>query len=395
MNRILMNGTYPVLEFEAGDVRAFASGNGTILDADRLPVFFVRSGKIDVRESVINEWWRRRAIPRTRDGIKRVLEANDLESTDELLSDSYGLSLSDQYWVKSADSAAAWEHINFFKNPFDERLGKALFDASSSSLITSRDRETPDATSAGDLPKRWVIDEDGSRLLIKGGRTGQEPVNELIASKLCAALGIEHVPYKVRKLDNRQVSVCKEMLLPNEELISAWDVIAATKRSNNDSLYQHWLHSAERLGVDGAAVKLPTHDWILADFIVRNTDRHWNNFGLIRNVDTLEVRPSPLYDSGESLWNRDFDVQHGDFLARPFFIGGKAQYTAMRQLKLIDDWDKHDLSKAEGWVAEVPELLQKYTHLSEGRIDAVVAGVEKQIEALSAVRDHVFRSLRD
>lgn len=39
-------------------------------------------------------------------------------------------------------------------------------------------------TSAGDLPKRWIIGENGVRSLIKAGRTRQESDNERIAYRI-------------------------------------------------------------------------------------------------------------------------------------------------------------------------------------------------------------------
>ena len=38
------------------------------------------------------------------------------------------------------------------------------------------------------------------------------------------------------------------------------------------------------------------------DYIIANEDRHFNNFGVIRNAETLEwLGFAPIYDSGSSL----------------------------------------------------------------------------------------------
>ena len=163
----------------------------------------------DLRES-IDAWWRRRAIPPTRDGIRGILDSMGIRSAVELLNRSHGLSLSDQYWVKPESSDLEWDTVNFFTNPFDEELGRTLLTARSSSHRFSLN--APDASTGGDLPKRWTIAGDGTRILIKAGRTGQEPVNELIASDLCSRLGIPAVRYNLGEYDNRPVSTCPEML---------------------------------------------------------------------------------------------------------------------------------------------------------------------------------------
>ena len=43
---------------------------------------------------------------------------------------------------------------------------------------------------------------------------------------------------------------------------------------------------------------------IITDYIMRNTDRHWNNFGLLRNPKTLKYfKAMPLFDYGDSLYH--------------------------------------------------------------------------------------------
>ena len=50
------------------------------------------------------------------------------------------------------------------------------------------------------------------------------------------------------------------------------------------------LRSASDIGRDGRlAARGPAH---------AQTDRHYNNFGLIRDVETMQVRPAPLFDTG-------------------------------------------------------------------------------------------------
>lgn len=50
----------------------------------------------------------------------------DIQSSVELLERCFGLSLSDQYWIKEVDSDIHWEDINFFNNDFSEDMGKLL-----------------------------------------------------------------------------------------------------------------------------------------------------------------------------------------------------------------------------------------------------------------------------
>ena len=166
-----------------------------------------------------------------------------------------------------------WKDINFFDNPFDEALGEILLTSYSSSHDISLN--APDVSTGGDLPKRWTIDKaTGSRLLVKSGRTGQEPMNEVIASKLCSRLGVPSVRYSLARSDNRLVCTCADMLSNHEELVSAWQVLQSVKTVNGLNTHDQWIRAAIGFGADGRAVRDATDDWLVIDYLMRNTDRH-------------------------------------------------------------------------------------------------------------------------
>lgn len=154
--KLIMCGDHPVLAFEYDPESGRACSSGEVLDPDRLPLEFTTHGKSALYAKRIDEWWRSRAIPSTRDGIRRVLESLGAASTGELLDRTYGLSLSDQYWVRREDDPAEWKDVNFFDNPFDEALGEILLTSYSSSHDINLN--VPDVSTGGDLPKRWTID---------------------------------------------------------------------------------------------------------------------------------------------------------------------------------------------------------------------------------------------
>ena len=124
--KLIMCRNHPVLAFEYDPESGRACSSGEVLDPMRLPLEFTTHGKSALYAKRIDEWWKSRAIPSTRDGIRRVLESLGAASTGELLDRTYGLSLSDQYWVRREDDPVEWKGINFFDNPFDETLGEIL-----------------------------------------------------------------------------------------------------------------------------------------------------------------------------------------------------------------------------------------------------------------------------
>lgn len=290
--KLIMCGDHPVLAFEYEPASGRACSSGEVLDPRRLPLEFTTHGKSALYARRIDEWWKSRAIPSTRDGIRRVLDSLGASSTGELLDRTYGLSLSDQYWVKREDDPVEWKDVNFFDNPFDEALGEILLTSYSSSHDISLN--APDVSTGGDLPKRWTINKNtGRRLLVKSGRTGQEPMNEVIASKLCARLGVPAVPYSLARSGNRLVCTCEDMLTSHEELVSAWQVLQSIKTTNGLNSHDQWIHAAAGCGADERAVRDATDDWLVVNYLMRNTDRHYNNFGLIRDIETLEGPSGP------------------------------------------------------------------------------------------------------
>lgn len=381
-SRLIMCAARPVLLFDYDETRREAVGTGRVIDAARLPRELIDKGRPAVSARRINAWWRHRAVPPTRDGIGRTLASMGLNSTLDMLDLSRGLSLSDCYWVKDADDPVQWSAVNFFDNPFDEQLGIALLVSSASSRPLTFD--VPDSSTGGDLPKRWMIDASGARVLVKGGRTGQEPVNEVIATGLCRRLGINGVEYHLSTWDNRPVSLCSTMLEAGEELVSAWQVMESMERSNSLSARDQWLADTAEFGCDPAAAGDATDDWLLVDWLMRNTDRHYNNFGLIRDTETLAVRPAPLFDTGASLWCGEITVDGRDYAAKPFYATSRKP-TARRQLALIRDWSRFDLSALRDWPEDAAAQLEAQGFLSPTRIAAIRDALHGKILAALAV----------
>ena len=323
--------------------------------------------------------------PATRDGIRRVLESLGAASTGELLDLTYGLSLSDQYWVRREDDPAEWKDVNFFDNSFDEALGEILLTSYSSSHDISLN--VPDVSTGGDLPKRWTIDRaTGRRLLVKSGRTGQEPMNEVIASRLCMRLGVPAVRYSLARNGNRLVSTCADMLSNHEELVSAWQVLQSARTVNGLNSHDQWIRAAVGFGADERAVCGATDDWLVVDYLMRNTDRHYNNFGLIRDIETLEIRPAPIYDTGASLWSGELDVDGRDWFAKPFYTAtGKP--SALRQLRLVEDWSRFDLDALSDWPDEVAHELSRMRMFAPERLDAIRVQLVKRIGMLRRISE--------
>lgn len=341
----------------------------------------VKKGKVD--RGALNEWWTDRSIPASRSGIREALETLDIASTKMLLIRCFGLSLSDQYWICPEKSELTWDKVNFFKNSFSDDIGDVLFGANKKA--DAFDFSSPDNTSDGNLKKRWkIIDE--KRCLVKGGSNPfrQQPFNEVIATEIMKRLDIPHVPYTVMWNKGAPYCVCEDSVNENTELVPAWRIIQTQKKDNNISVYQHFLNCCEGLEISGVVPFLDR--MIVLDYIIANEDRHLNNFGALRDAETLEwIGMAPVYDSGSSLGYDKLAAQirsERDITCKPF----KKHHE--EQLKLVSsfEWiDFEKLSDVREIIIEILSTDDALDYMDDARTRAIADSVDKRIRCLEQI----------
>ena len=321
-----------------------------IIDKLRLPIGTVApDGKL--HKKMLNAWWYNRRIPLSRDGLKNHLENEPFLTPEVLQMKSWGLSLSDHYWMKPVNEDLEWDKINFFDNDFSEDVGNLLF---GENMGASLDLISPDNTSDGWLKKKWKI-VDGERVLVKAGSAPahQEPYNEAIATLLMENLEISHTPYHVIMEGMYPYSVCANFVTKDTELVSAWYVMQSFKKPNHVSVYEHYIHCCESLGVWDAREEV--NKMIVVDYLMANEDRHQNNFGLLRDVKTLKfIGVAPIFDTGTALWFNQFTHIMGSLAhieCKPF------KNNHEDQLKLVTNFNWLDFNKLDDIAMEIKELL--------------------------------------
>ncbi|MDR1712700.1 MAG: hypothetical protein LBR39_00865 [Coriobacteriales bacterium] len=333
------------------------------------------------QRGLLNKWWLGRSIPASRSGLREALERLNVSSTGVLLLKCLGLSLSDQYWVRSCNKPLKWADINFFDNEFSSDVGNALFGRKSQS--PQIDLVSPDNTSDGWLQKKWAI-LDGQRVLIKGGSAPyyQEPLNEILATQLMGRLGIAHAVYSLGFEGDKPVSVCADFIDNTTELISAWHVYSTQKKSNNDSAYTHYLKCAEALGIPGVSEQL--NRMLAVDFILANEDRHFNNFGVVRNAITLEwLGPAPVFDSGTSMY---YDKLPCDINAQRVVAAKPFASTHEKQIKLAGSLQWLDWQSLDGLAEEWEPALAQSRYIEDDRRAALLAALDNRITLLQRIQ---------
>ena len=376
MKYILTHKTNPVLLMEIDEGTGAIIGLGELYAPERLPVGIPCSGHTVDRQA-LNAWWAGRSIPASRSGLRDALAALQIPSPLLLLTKCYGLSLSDQYWVCPEKSGLRWEDINFFDNPFSGDVGNILFgevpDKDKPNLIS------PDNTSDGWLKKKWII-ADGKRLLIKGGSgaTRQEPYNEVLAGRVMRRLGIPHVTYTLTVIDEYPYSVCEDFITRETELIPAWHIMQTKKKPNHVSPYQHYLNCCKSMGILSVSEALDR--MLVVDYIIANEDRHLNNFGAVRNADTLEwLGTAPIYDCGTSMWCNEPTTMIRPLIklpSKPFKTDHAEQIKLVTSFKWLDFQALNDIDE------EFREILAGSAFIDEARRDALCYGLRKRVELL-------------
>ena len=302
----------------------------------------------------------------------------DVSGTAEMLGKSFGLNLSDQYWVLPEEINLDWHSVNFFKNDFSEDIGNILIGLKSD--LDDINYMSPDSASDGWLKKKWRIVE-GDRVLFKAGSGAhqQEPYNEVLATAIMKRLGIECVEYTLTLLGDKPYSACKDFITSETELVTAHNMLKSVKKPNDKSVFEHYIDCCKELGI--ADIQHNINQMLTLDFIIVNEDRHLNNFGLIRNAETLEyISAAPIYDNGTSMWfntaTKSIKAGARDISSKPF----KTNHSD--QLKLVTDFSWLDIGKIKVIEDEFAEILETSEHIDTERKDTLCKMLVSRIEML-------------
>ena len=384
MNYILMHKTYKVVELHIDETTVSIIGIGAVFCMERLPIGVSILHGIPNRED-LNDWWFGRSIPASRQNLTEALSVLGVSSPHKLILQCFGLSLSDQYWVNPMVDGFTWERINFYTNVFSEDIGNAFFRENNKTRQVHLNQvisayqwnlKSPDNTSDGWLKKRWKI-IDGSRYLMKAGSDPyhQQPINEAFASIIMKRLDVPHVSYSVIYDDQLPYSICKNFVNENTELVTAFQIHNTLRIQDATDLYSHFVKCCQNLGIPDVIHKID--QMLVVDYLIGNYDRHMNNFGAIRDVNTLEwISIAPMYDNGSSLWN---DVATFQIDAVKPMKSQPFRNHHEDQIKLVRSFDWVNWKALDGVEEEFNELLKASRYISNQRRDLLCQSLRERI----------------
>ena len=245
-------------------------------------------------------WLKSRVVPKNRRFVEEILATFGLNANDTkgIIDVCKGLSLNDSYWVVDVDFRGRFADYNLYENRFSELLSLVAY----TGVEQSRGKFTtsPELTTGGALPKAWRFIEGDGIYLYKGGNNiltygGKEPYSEYYASQIAEQMGLNAVHYDLEIWKGILASKCKLFNSIDVSYVPIWRVIPdITIKKAIDFYDDHGPEFGEQI-----------RSMLMFDALIYNEDRHFGNFGLLRDNKTGKfISPAPMFDHGHSLFSQ-------------------------------------------------------------------------------------------
>ena len=386
---ILKHKNNEVIYFDMDNEKYKLLSIGKIVNYDRLPFSLEYKDNLIECAIQLNAWIRGRGLSGSRKDLNDIKKLFNINEECKLIVESYGMNVTDHYWIHESDKDLKWENLNCFDNIFDEiKIG----DNNDPTLDKGVKEKSPNFCVDGSIQKRWIINEKGERALLKGSRYEmmQEPFNEVIAAKLLEEFGIKnHVRYNLKRTDdNLPYSECLTMSDKNNEFINAqW--ILGLENYGMKYIYNHYIDICKRNNIKDAKERID--EMIALDFLIGNEDRHKGNFGIIRNSDNLQwIKIAPIFDNGNCLFfdkNKDNIVDCGiDSLGKSFGYSNRLQLNVIDYPEWYNNKGKKIIDIVEYYLKcneRMPDIVKdKVIDITKKRVDVFENIIKQKSEEI-------------
>ena len=154
------------------------------------------------------------------------------------------------------------------------------------------------------------------------------------------------------------------------------------KRHDNQEDYEDYIKKLEDNGIKNTREKL--ENMFILDFLIMNEDRHLNNFGIIRDVNTLKLLDvAPIFDNGQSLNIEYYDEEELHISGEGrFFYEVKPFDDIIKCVENIKTIDIDKLNDLPEWFDNLLHKYQNITHISDNRIYRLCVLLNRQINKL-------------
>lgn len=161
------------------------------------------------------------------------------------------------------------------------------------------------------------------------------PLSEYLGSHIYEIIGIETHETKLGISNNKLVVSCKDFLNKNEILLDynsikndydeniekkLEEISSSTNRNETDITELSVIMNNNRYFKKVNKLKERFWDMFIVDALINNNDRNDNNWGLILNTETNELRIPPVYDNGASFYSKSSNEKIVEILKDEFKI---------------------------------------------------------------------------
>jgi hypothetical protein len=268
-------------------------------------------------------WGANMSLPMTRVNAKKLAQCLELcQGTDE---DSrfYNalvvrcLSINNSYWVKFENEDFAWKDINLYSNSIEKSISLLAVLGQSVTLQAKFGLSTPEINLNGVYAKGCFRDaQSGALYIYKAALDENEVERELSASKALECIdGLNLTHYEKAVLAYIDTDVCVEKvtvlseevygriykagdagtILSRCKLFTTEDIGFIPAHDIDNGEYSEGLCNSLALALNG--YKDQFYQMVIADYLVANSDRHYNNWGFLQNQNTGDIIGlQPIFD---------------------------------------------------------------------------------------------------
>ncbi len=341
----LMHKNNEVAQFE---LQEHSILNVRLLDETRLPI--LPYGNL---QSELKKWLYDRVI--SLDHVSSIRnQTGQLIDRERLAFANKGRSLTDCYWYK-LDPDDHWENISLWKERQDFL---PLYEAVKTGKIFK-------SASIDGQAIKWI---DNQHILHKEYRKRQDIAwYEYIASKISAHF-VDTVSYEV----SGSTTLSNLFTSESVEYIPMYYILQSKKKPNHVSDFDWYLQRCEAYGLNAREVGQFVRGMLVSDYLVNNVDRHYGNFGVLRDADSLKIIGiAPNFDFDRTMYH---SYSYQDILDRKYKTHSFYQSDDKMIKKIVKTYDA---------LPPIDELLDEVHSVI---INMQIGGMEQEMDMTENIR---------